>query len=67
MNNKVIYVDFKKASRKAKSDTKNREVKIVKHQKSYLEELIDKFKSIFNMSSNKKYMKKADPKYKHWL
>lgn len=68
MDNKVIYVDFNSTSRKTKSTSSpSNEHKVIKQKKSFFDIIIDRFKALFGKSSNTKYLKKADPRYKHWL
>lgn len=69
MEKKVIYVDFKAASRKYKhkNDSKVDQVKIVKQQKSYVQLLIFKLKKILSIFSKHKSNNNEDPRYKHWL
>lgn len=67
MDKKVIYVDFNSTSRKTKSNPQSNEHKIIKQKKSFFDIIIDRFKALFGKSSNSKYLKKANPRYKHWL
>lgn len=60
MDNKVIYVDFNSTSRKSN------EHKVIKQKKSFFRAIIDRFKALFGKSNNK-CLKKANPRYKHWL
>ncbi len=66
MDNKVIYVDFNSTSRKTKSGPKGNEHKVIKQKKSFFRAIIDRFKALFGKSNNK-CLKKANPRYKHWL
>lgn len=67
MDNKVIYVDFNSTSRKINSNPQSNEHKIIKQKKSFFDIIIDRFKALFGKSSTRKYLKKANPRYKHWL
>lgn len=69
MEEKVIYVDFKSASKKSKhkSKYKNNDPQPPKQKKSFANLVVAKVKNIFYKVFRRKYKNNAPLKYKHWL
>lgn len=67
MNNKVIYVDFKKTSKKSKRYLKGNNLNRENLHPSYFNMFLNKVKSFFKCSKKKNYREKDNIIYKHWL
>lgn len=67
MNNKVIYVDFKKPSRKNKNHVSKQACKPLTKNNSYFYKILNSIKSLLASFTNKNDNKKCIKKYKHWL
>ncbi|QGU93852.1 hypothetical protein GOM49_00775 [Clostridium bovifaecis] len=69
MEEKVIYVDFKSASKKSKHKNKykNNDTKPPTQKKSFPNLVMRKIKNIFNRLFRRKSKNNAPLKYKHWL
>lgn len=69
MEKKVIYVDFKTASKKSKHKTTPKDdlVKIIPESKPYKQTFITRLKNFLYYFINRKSNKNLNLKYKHWL
>jgi hypothetical protein len=69
MNKKVIYVDFKAASKMPKhTDTHNtKESFSIPKKKSFTEKVFEKFKKLFSIFRKDKTLNNDLSRHKHWL
>lgn len=67
MDNKIIYVDFKKASKKSKRYLKGNNTKYSNYKSSYFIRIFDKIKSLFSYCHNNRCKSRERVSYKHWL
>lgn len=69
MSKKVIYVDFKTASKKNHSNhnSKNDEMQIVSHKKPNMGTFLSMLKNLIYRFKSKKSCKNSSIKYKYWL
>jgi len=69
MDKKVIYVDFKAASKKNHSNhnPKTDEMQIVFHQKPHKVTFLSMLKNLLSRFRSKKLSKSSSIKYKYWL
>jgi len=65
----IIYVDFKSASKRSKHKNKykNSESHHPKQRKSFIKIIAEKAKHIFDKIFRRTYKYNNSPKYKHWL
>lgn len=69
MDKKVIYVDFKTASKKSRhaNTLSNRELSLVQKKKSFMQKIFEKLKSIVNRLRKNKKLNTDVIHRKHWL
>lgn len=70
MDKKVIYVDFKAASKKSK----HKEIPIYKEstffsseKKSFTQRILERFSLLFKLFKKNKPFNNVEPLHKHWL